>query len=86
MGMIEPATLVDHIQPHQGDASLFWDKANWQPSCSWHHNSVKKQLEELYKRGRCSAGALRLTSSLALELAKRAPKVSTVDDDGWPTS
>jgi len=24
-----PANTVDHIQPHRGDAQLFWDRANW---------------------------------------------------------
>ena len=24
------ATVVDHIVPHRGDMTLFWDRANWQ--------------------------------------------------------
>ena len=28
-----PASEVDHIRPHRGDAALFWDAANWQPLC-----------------------------------------------------
>lgn len=28
-----PATLVDHRIAHKGDQRLFWDVANWQPSC-----------------------------------------------------
>jgi 5-methylcytosine-specific restriction endonuclease McrA len=27
------ATMVDHIKAHKGDMRLFWDRANWQPSC-----------------------------------------------------
>jgi 5-methylcytosine-specific restriction protein A len=27
------AQLVDHRVPHKGHNGLFWDKANWQPSC-----------------------------------------------------
>jgi 5-methylcytosine-specific restriction protein A len=27
------ATVVDHIKPHRGDASLFWDVNNHQPLC-----------------------------------------------------
>jgi 5-methylcytosine-specific restriction protein A len=33
-----PATVVDHIRPHRGDKSLFWDVDNWQPLCEHHHN------------------------------------------------
>ncbi|WP_420024395.1 HNH endonuclease signature motif containing protein (plasmid) [Cereibacter azotoformans] len=40
-----PATVVDHIIPHRGDLSLFWDRSNWQPLCAADHNSAK-QIEE----------------------------------------
>jgi 5-methylcytosine-specific restriction protein A len=36
--MVEPATDVDHIQPHRGDYALFWDESNWQPLCKRHHS------------------------------------------------
>lgn len=39
------ATVVDHITPHKGDQSLFWDKSNWAALCSHHHNSAKQRLE-----------------------------------------
>ena len=32
------ATDVDHIQPHRGDAVLFWDESNWQPLCHSCHS------------------------------------------------
>ena len=32
------ATVVDHVEPHRGDARLFWDKNNWQPLCKRHHD------------------------------------------------
>jgi 5-methylcytosine-specific restriction enzyme A len=32
------ATVVDHIVPHRGDATLFWDVTNWQSLCDAHHN------------------------------------------------
>ncbi len=35
---ITPATVVDHIIPHRGDQSLFWDESNWQGLCERHHN------------------------------------------------
>lgn len=37
-GRSEPATQTDHIVPHRGDLSLFWDRANWQPLCQSHHS------------------------------------------------
>ncbi|NTI41601.1 HNH endonuclease signature motif containing protein [Rhizobium rhizogenes] len=40
-----PATTVDHIKPHKGDMRLFWDRNNWQPLCSHHHNSAKQSEE-----------------------------------------
>lgn len=44
-GVIEAATVVDHIIPHKGDQALFWDSNNWQALCDWHHNSVKQREE-----------------------------------------
>lgn len=32
-----PATLVDHVKPHKGDAKLFRDARNWQPMCKPCH-------------------------------------------------
>ena len=40
-----PATTVDHITPHRGDAARFWDRANWQPLCTRCHNSAKQRAE-----------------------------------------
>lgn len=42
------ATVVDHIIPHRGNESLFWDSNNWQPLCSKCHQL--KTLEELRQR------------------------------------
>jgi 5-methylcytosine-specific restriction protein A len=33
-----PATVVDHIVPHKGDASVFWNRRNWQPMCKPCHD------------------------------------------------
>lgn len=30
---------VDHIIPHKGDASLFWDRTNWRALCKSHHSA-----------------------------------------------
>ena len=32
------AQVVDHIIPHKGDLSLFWDSANWQALCKKCHD------------------------------------------------
>lgn len=37
-GVLTPATVVDHIIPHRGDRSLFWDENNWQPLCKGCHD------------------------------------------------
>lgn len=37
-GIITAATVVDHIIPHRGDKSLFWDRSNWQGLCTRCHN------------------------------------------------
>lgn len=39
-GRVEPATVVNHITPHKGDQTLFWDQANWQAVCKLHHDST----------------------------------------------
>lgn len=40
-----PATVVDHIVPHQGNQALFWDESNWQPLCASHHSGEKQRQE-----------------------------------------
>lgn len=47
-GIVSPASVVDHIKPHRGDQTLFWDTANWQALCKPHHDSTKQRDE---KRG-----------------------------------
>jgi 5-methylcytosine-specific restriction protein A len=37
-GRVTPAEVVDHIVPHRGDYSLFWDQNNWQGLCTYHHS------------------------------------------------
>lgn len=27
------ANTVDHITPHRGDMTVFWNRSNWQPMC-----------------------------------------------------
>lgn len=49
-GCGQHATTVDHIIPHRGDRSLFWNRANWQPLCTRCHNSVKQRIERSTRR------------------------------------
>ena len=35
---VTPANEVDHIEPHRGDLSLFWDSENWQALCKPCHS------------------------------------------------
>lgn len=39
-----PASVVDHIVPHRGDANLFWDQSNWQAmSKSCHDRKTARE-------------------------------------------
>ena len=44
-GKIEAATVVDHITPHKGNMSLFWDVDNHQSLCATHHAATKQIME-----------------------------------------
>ncbi|MBV2144413.1 HNH endonuclease [Falsochrobactrum sp. TDYN1] len=46
-----PATLVDHIKPHKGNQTLFWNRANWQPLCTPCHSSAKQSEERRNHEG-----------------------------------
>ena len=49
-GRTEPATVVDHITPHEGNQELFWDsQGNWQPLCKTHHDTDKAEQEGRHK-------------------------------------
>ena len=43
--VVTPATVVDHIIPHRGDMTLFWDRSNWQSLCKTHHD-IKTATED----------------------------------------
>lgn len=46
-GIITGANEVDHIIPHRGDWTVFWDSTNWQPLCKRCH-SRKTATEVLH--------------------------------------
>ena len=45
-GTITPATVVDHIRPHRGDKTLFWDEKNWQPLCKKCHDRKTRTRDQ----------------------------------------
>lgn len=69
MGLIVPATVVDHVDPHHGNPEKFWDTTMWQSACAWHHDSVKQRLEQMYARGQANLADLWLDSPLAVRIA-----------------
>lgn len=42
---VTAANVVDHIIPHKGDKTLFWDELNWQSLCKYCHDSIKAKEE-----------------------------------------
>lgn len=44
---VTAATVVDHVIPHRGDQTLFWDRKNWQSLCKPHHDGDKARQERL---------------------------------------
>ncbi len=45
LNKVTPADVVDHVVPHKGDKTLFWDMSNWQSLCKQCHDTAK-QIEE----------------------------------------
>jgi 5-methylcytosine-specific restriction protein A len=43
-GEVEPATIVDHIEPHRDDINRFWT-GRLQSLCAQCHNRTKQQIE-----------------------------------------
>lgn len=70
VGEYRAVEVVDHIVPHKGDMSLFWDGDNWQSACSWHHDVVKQRLEAMYVRDEIRKVDLRLDSETARRLTR----------------
>lgn len=46
-GFVVPATIADHITPHKGNETLFWDYNNLQPLCKTCHDSDKQRMENV---------------------------------------
>lgn len=45
-GQTVPSTVVDHIRPHKGDSSLFWNPENHQALCTTCHSGDKQRAEK----------------------------------------
>lgn len=39
IGVVTPATVVDHVQAHKGDERLFWEPSNHRAVCKPHHDA-----------------------------------------------
>jgi 5-methylcytosine-specific restriction endonuclease McrA len=51
-----PATVVDHVTPHKGDHSLFWNRSNWQSLCKPCHDRKTARHDGAFGRPtRCDA-------------------------------
>lgn len=47
---ITPATVVDHIKPHKGDETLFYDINNLQPLCKSCHDRKTAKEDGRWRR------------------------------------
>lgn len=45
-GELIQATVVDHIKPHRGNQTLFWDQTNWQSLCKKCHDKKTRTQEQ----------------------------------------
>jgi 5-methylcytosine-specific restriction protein A len=75
VGRVVACELVDHVVPHDGDYDRFWDQANWQAACRWHHDRIKQTLERRYRAGDLPAEAMRLDGPEAVRLTRRLDPV-----------
>ena len=57
---MNPATVLDHIEPHKGDMTRFWDSTNWQGLCEWCDKNLKRSIENSWLRGETAKSSLRL--------------------------
>lgn len=76
-GIIKQPDVVDHIIPHHGDLTLFWDRNNWQPLCKDHHNIDKQRLEK--------GGKPKQTIGRNGWPVEKEPKKITASGLFWPT-
>jgi 5-methylcytosine-specific restriction protein A len=47
------ARVTDHVTPHRGDLTLFWDQTNWQSLCKPCHDIHKQSFERTGRMRGC---------------------------------
>jgi len=57
-GQVVVASVVDHIVPHKGDMTLFWDRDNWQSLCKSCHDGFKQRLEKSGRVAGCDVNGV----------------------------
>ena len=55
-GVMRAATVVDHITPHRGNQTLFWDTRNHMPLCRSCHNRKTATQDGGFGRGPARRG------------------------------
>lgn len=50
-GRVVVATVVDHVIPHKGDQSIFWDRDNWQSLCKQCHDRKTATQDSRFAAG-----------------------------------
>jgi hypothetical protein len=68
VGLVTPTEVTDHVEPHKGDQTKFWNRAMWQPACAWHHDVVKQKLEAMLAKGDLVVADMWLDSRAAIRL------------------
>jgi 5-methylcytosine-specific restriction enzyme A len=59
-GIVEPASMVDHVVPHKGNMNVFWNSIDWQSLCDWCHKAIKASVEYSWINGKAGQASLRL--------------------------
>jgi 5-methylcytosine-specific restriction enzyme A len=76
----QPSELVDHRIPHKGDAQLFWDRANWRPSCGACNR--RKGIEREGGFGRVPSGSPRSQAGQRRSVRRASPQVGSLASRG----
>ena len=56
LGRTVAASVVDHIRPHKGSRTLFWDERNWQALCKPCHDAKTAREDGGFGRSRPVGG------------------------------
>jgi hypothetical protein len=68
VGLVTPSEVTDHVEPHKGDQTKFWNRDMWQSACCWHHDIIKQKLEVMWSKGEIVTADLWLDSQAAIRL------------------